>query len=149
MAISSHGNSQYTVRFPGFESWGSSTSFSHVVCSGFFFVCVFSQSSHPLSGFFLHSSGMCSAWYCLVLQSIAEYCRVLQSVSEYCRVLQSIREYCRILQSVAECYRVFLAHRLGPIFGLVFFKKRISKELMFPRALPLSSRWNRSICLHV
>ena len=28
-------------------------------------------------------------------------------------------------------------------------KNRISKELMFPRALPLSSRWNRSICLHV
>ena len=131
MAISSHGNSQYTVRFPGFESWGSSTSFSHVVCSGFFFVCVFSQSSHPLSGFFLHSSGMCSAWYCLVLQSIAEYCRVLQSVSEYCRVLQSIREYCRVLQSIADYYRFLqsitttktnLAHLLGPIFGLVWFE---------------------------
>ena len=30
-----------------------------------------------------------------------------------------------------------------------FLKRCISKELMFPRALPLSSRWNRSICLHV
>ena len=26
-----------------------------------------------------------------------------------------------MLQSVTECYRVFLAHLLGPIFGLVSF----------------------------
>ena len=30
-----------------------------------------------------------------------------------------------------------------------FLKHRILKELMFPGALPLNIRWNRSICLHV
>ena len=37
-------------------------------------------------------------------------------------MLQSITEYYRVLQSVTECYRVFLAHLLGPIFGLVCVK---------------------------
>ena len=44
---------------------------------------------------------------------------MLQSVIEYYRVLQSIAEYYRVLQNVTEYYRVFLAHLLGPIFGLV------------------------------
>ena len=35
-------------------------------------------------------------------------------------MLQSVAECCRVLQSVTECFRVFLAHLLGPIFGLVF-----------------------------
>ena len=34
-------------------------------------------------------------------------------------MLQSIAEYYRVLQNVTEYYRVFLAHLLGPIFGLV------------------------------
>ena len=44
---------------------------------------------------------------------------MLQSITECCRVLQSITEYYRVLQSITEYYRVFLAHLLGPIFGLV------------------------------
>ena len=36
--------------------------------------------------------------------------------------MQSIAEYCRVLRSVTECYRVFLTHPLGPIFGLVLMK---------------------------
>ena len=44
---------------------------------------------------------------------------MLQSVIEYYRVLQSIAKYYRLLQKIAEYYRVFLAHLLGPIFGLV------------------------------
>ena len=54
-----------------------------------------------------------------MLQSVRDYYRVLLSVTEYYRVSQSITEYYRVLQSVTECYRVFLAHLLGPIFGLV------------------------------
>ena len=54
-----------------------------------------------------------------VLQSITEYYRVLQSITEYYRVLQSVTECCRVLQSVTDSYRVFLAHLLGLIFGLV------------------------------
>ena len=53
------------------------------------------------------------------LKSIRKYQRALMSVTEYNRVLQSVAECCRVLQSVTECYRVFLAHLLGPIFGLV------------------------------
>ena len=45
---------------------------------------------------------------------------VLHNIAEICRVLQSIAGYYRVLQSIIECYRVFLAHLLGPIFGLVF-----------------------------
>ena len=44
---------------------------------------------------------------------------MLQSVIEYYRVLQSIAEYYRVLQNITEYYRVFLAHLIGPIFGLV------------------------------
>ena len=55
-----------------------------------------------------------------MLQSVTECYRVLQSVIEYYRVLQSITEYNRVLQNITEYYRVFLAHLLGPIFGLVF-----------------------------
>ena len=44
---------------------------------------------------------------------------MLQSVIEYYRVLQSIAEYYRVLQNITKYYRVFLAHLLGPIFGLV------------------------------
>ena len=47
---------------------------------------------------------------------------MLQSVIEYYRVLQSIAKYYRVLQKIAEYYRVFLAHLLGPIFGLVGFR---------------------------
>ena len=54
-----------------------------------------------------------------VLQSVTECYRVLQSVIECYRVIQSVTEWYRVLQSVTECYRVFLAHLLGPIFGLV------------------------------
>ena len=35
-------------------------------------------------------------------------------------MVHSITEYYRVLQSIAEYYRVFLAHLLGPIFGLVY-----------------------------
>ena len=35
-------------------------------------------------------------------------------------MLQSITEYNRVLRNIREYYRVFLAHLLGPIFGLVF-----------------------------
>ena len=45
---------------------------------------------------------------------------MLQSVIEYYRVLQSIAKYYRVLQNIREYYRVFLAHLLGPIFGLVY-----------------------------
>ena len=51
-----------------------------------------------------------------MLQSVTES----KSVAEYYRVSQIIAEYYRMLQSVTECYRVYLAHLLGPIFGLVF-----------------------------
>ena len=44
---------------------------------------------------------------------------MLQSVIEYYRVLQSIAKYYRVLQNIREYSRVFLAHLLGPIFGLV------------------------------
>ena len=54
-----------------------------------------------------------------VLQSVKECYRLLQSVTECYRVLQSITEYKRVLQNITEYYRVFLAHLLGPIFGLV------------------------------
>ena len=57
--------------------------------------------------------------YYRVLQSVTECYRVLQSVTEYYRVLQSITEYYRVLQNITEYYRVFLAHLLGPLFGLV------------------------------
>ena len=36
-------------------------------------------------------------------------------------MLYSVTECYIVLQSVTECYRVFLAHLLGPIFGLVFY----------------------------
>ena len=48
---------------------------------------------------------------------------MLQGVIEYYRVLQSIAKYYRVLQNIREYYRVFLAHLLGPIFGLVFVRK--------------------------
>ena len=35
-------------------------------------------------------------------------------------MLQSIAKYFRALQNIIEYYRVFLAHLLGPIFGLVY-----------------------------
>ena len=35
------------------------------------------------------------------------------------RVLQNVTECYIVLQSVTECYREFLAHLLGPFFGLV------------------------------
>ena len=38
----------------------------------------------------------------------------------YYRVLQGIAEYYRVLQNVTEYYKAFLAHLLGPIFGLVY-----------------------------
>ena len=43
---------------------------------------------------------------------------MLQSVTECYRLLQSISN--RVLQNITEYYRVFLAHLLGPISGLVF-----------------------------
>ena len=55
-----------------------------------------------------------------MLESVTVCYRVLQSVREYDRVWQSMTEYYRVLQSITEFYRVFLAHLLGPIFGLVF-----------------------------
>ena len=42
---------------------------------------------------------------------------MLQCVTEC--YIQSIKEYKRVLQKITEYYRVFLAHLLGPIFGLV------------------------------
>ena len=56
-----------------------------------------------------------------MVNGVTECNRVLQSVTEYYRVFQSITEYHIVLQSVAEYHRVFLAHLLGPIFGLVSF----------------------------
>ena len=44
---------------------------------------------------------------------------MLQSVTECYRILQSITENSRVLQNIKEYYRVFLAHLLGPISGLV------------------------------
>ena len=55
--------------------------------------------------------------YYRVLQTISECYRVLQSITEYYRVLQGITEHCTVLQSIKKTY---LAHLLGPIFGLVF-----------------------------
>ena len=43
----------------------------------------------------------------------------IKSITVCYRVLQSVTECYRVLQSVTEYYRVFLAHLLGPIFGLV------------------------------
>ena len=61
---------------------------------------------------------------------------MLQSVTECNRVLQSIAECYRLLQSITEYYRVFLAHLLGPIFGLIwyilnliYYKNTISRPL--------------------
>ena len=51
---------------------------------------------------------------------------MLQSVIEYYRVLQSIAKYYRVLQKIPEYYRVFLAHLLGPLFGLVFMEGEIA-----------------------
>ena len=45
---------------------------------------------------------------------------VEESITEYYRVLQSITEYYKLLQNITEYYRVFLAHLLGPISGLVY-----------------------------
>ena len=45
--------------------------------------------------------------------------RVRQSVTVCDRVFHSISEYYRVIESVAEYYKVFLAHPLGPIFGLI------------------------------
>ena len=56
-----------------------------------------------------------------VLQSVTKYYRVLQSVTECYRVLESVTEYYRVLQSITGYHRIFLAHLLGPIFGLVLF----------------------------
>ena len=36
-----------------------------------------------------------------------------------------------MLQSVTECYRVFLAHLLGPIFGLVFARTIALASMVF------------------
>ena len=44
-----------------------------------------------------------------------------KSITKYYRVLQSITEY-------AEYYRVFLAHLLGIIFGLVIFEDEAGDE---------------------
>ena len=57
---------------------------------------------------------------------------MLQSVTECYRVLQSITENSRVLQNIKEYYRVFLAHLLGPISGLVF--SLASFLLLFPNA---------------
>ena len=56
--------------------------------------------------------------YYRVLQSVTECYRVKQSVTECYRLLQSISN--RVLQNITEYYRVFLAHLLGPIFGLIY-----------------------------
>ena len=37
-------------------------------------------------------------------------------------------EYYKVLQSIIEYYRVFLAHLLGPISGLVFDRTRVHKH---------------------
>ena len=46
----------------------------------------------------------------------------IKSVFQSCFQDFKITEYKRVLQSIIECYRVFLAHLLGPIFWLVFFE---------------------------
>ena len=61
-----------------------------------------------------------------LLQTVTEQHRVIESITDNCRVLQNVIEcYSRVLQSVTECYRVFLAHLLGPIFGLVLYMKQV------------------------
>ena len=54
-----------------------------------------------------------------MVQSLTECYRVSQNVTKCYRVLQSDTEYYRVLQNITEYYRGFLAHLLGPIFGLV------------------------------
>ena len=53
---------------------------------------------------------------------------MLESVTECYRVLQSITENSRVLQNIKEYYRVFLAHLLGPISGLVNFSSENQVE---------------------
>ena len=50
---------------------------------------------------------------------------MLESVTECYRVLQSITENSRVLQNIKEYYRVFLAHLLGPISGLVILMEAL------------------------
>ena len=47
---------------------------------------------------------------------------MLQDVRECYTVLHSVTEYNIVLQNIAEYYRVFLAHLLGPIPGLVVIR---------------------------
>ena len=56
-----------------------------------------------------------------MLQNVTECYRVVKGVTQCYRVLQGVAEYHRVLQNITEHYRVFLAHILGPIFGLVSF----------------------------
>ena len=65
---------------------------------------------------------------------------MLLIVTECYRVLQSVTECYRVLQSVTECtkyYKVFLAHLLGPIFGLVFIGKCFLISVFVYRAIVL------------
>ena len=54
---------------------------------------------------------------------------MLESVTECYRVLQSITENSRVLQNIKEYYRVFLAHLLGPISGLVLMMMVINRVM--------------------
>ena len=74
---------------------------------------------------------------------------MLQSVTEYYRVLQSITENSRVLQNIKEYYRVFLAHLLGPISGLVFCDPK-PEEMMFYNTvtfLPIKCNSDRNLLL--
>ena len=61
---------------------------------------------------------------------------MLQSVTECLSVLQSITEYIRVLQNITEYYRLFLAHLLGPISGLVESAVIITSQLLELQLLP-------------
>ena len=43
-------------------------------------------------------------------------------------MLQSVTKCCRVLQNVTKYYRVFLAHLLWPIFGLVFLQIKLPEN---------------------
>ena len=78
-----------------------------------------------------------------MLQSVTECYRVLQSeqsVTECYRLLQSISN--RVLQNITEYYRVFLAHLLGPISGLVFLQNQQQPLMIVGHATPIVDKDN-------
>ena len=48
----------------------------------------------------------------------------------FCHPVTEYTEYSRVLQNITEYYRVFLAHLLGPISGLVSNNPPIAKMIL-------------------